>query len=104
MEELKRKSIRPCYVEVDELQNGIVRRVVKMDLKDHSKPITPQSGVETHIGDLPYMVKNQLKIQHEPAYLSNLKRNPLEESRFVAGLTQSYDSFISKHFEQLETE
>lgn len=91
-----RSSIRPVYVEVDEEDNGIVRRKVKMSTFDYSKPVTPQSGVETKIGNLAYMVKNNLRIEHEPAYLSRCGSNPLEVSRFVDTASKNWDSYLTK--------
>lgn len=100
---LPKKRLFPALVAVDEKNEfGFIRRVMKMEMQDRAQPVTPQSGLDVHIGDLSFMVKHNLSIEHQPAYLTRLGRNPFEQAEFSDRLTNNFKSLIT-HLHAKET-
>ena len=74
------KHLVPVYSRVrKQLDNGSVVDDVELVMVDRNKPFTPQSGIDTKIGDLAFAISHGQKIETSRAYLSKVRSgNPFD--------------------------
>lgn len=68
--------VRPRLEVEDTVINGRIERKIEVRVHDYNVPFTPQTGESVHQGDLGYMCRNNILVEHSACYLSNIGRNP----------------------------
>lgn len=74
---------------------GVVR-TYDCVLVDCSKPLTPQTGIDTFIGDISFAASHGMTLEHRPVLLSVVGRgNPLDAAKFMEASAQRMGKYFT---------